>query len=194
MFDEYSDIQGGVDMSILFWKSVRIKLNDKLFFKIADLGNACFTYKHFTEDIQTREYRSPEVLIGHEYFSNTDIFSLACTVYEMLTNNFLFKPKKIPGIKKDEDHLFQMLQALGPIDKDFATTGKQSAELFNKKGRLLNGNPKSIVPISRTLVEEYGYQPDAAVAIEQFLLPMLAYDPKLRIDARSCLQNKWLWT
>jgi hypothetical protein len=46
-----------------------------------------------------------------------------------------------------------MMQALGPIDKDFATTGKQSAELFNKKGRLLNGNPKAIVPISKTLVE-----------------------------------------
>jgi hypothetical protein len=48
MFDEYSDIQDGMDMSILNWKSVRIKLNDKLFFKIADLGNACFIFKHFT--------------------------------------------------------------------------------------------------------------------------------------------------
>lgn len=91
------------------------------------------------------------MLIGHEYFSNTDVFSLGCTVYEMLTNNFLFKPKKIPGIKKDEDHLYQMIETLGPMDKDFATTGRNSAELFNKKGRLLNGNPKSIVPISKTL-------------------------------------------
>jgi len=29
--------------------------------KVVDLGNACYTYKHFTEDIQTRQYRSPEV-------------------------------------------------------------------------------------------------------------------------------------
>lgn len=181
-------------MSILNWKSVRIKLNDKLFFKIADLGNACFAYKHFTEDIQTREYRSPEVLIGHEYFSNTDVFSLACTVYELMTNSFLFKPKKIPGIKKDEDHLFQMIQTLGPIDKDFATTGKYSAELFNKKGRLLNGSPKSIEPISKQLIENFGYSTEAAIAAEQFLLPMLAYDPRTRIDARTCLQSKWLWT
>ncbi len=125
--DEYTDIQEGVDMSIMNWKNVRIKLNDKLFFKIADLGNACFTYKHFTEDIQTREYRSPEVLIGHDYFSNTDIFSLGCTVYEMMTNNFLFKPRKIPGIKKDEDQLFQMIRTLGPIDKDYACGGRYSS-------------------------------------------------------------------
>jgi serine/threonine-protein kinase SRPK3 len=69
-----------------------------------------------------------------------------------MTNNFLFKPKKISGIKKDEDHLFQMITALGPIDKDFATTGKYSAELFNKKGKLLNGSPKELTPISRTLI------------------------------------------
>ncbi len=31
---------------------------------IVDLGNACWTYKHFSEDIQTRQYRAPEVLIG----------------------------------------------------------------------------------------------------------------------------------
>lgn len=29
--------------------------------KVVDFGNACWTYKHFTEDIQTRQYRAPEV-------------------------------------------------------------------------------------------------------------------------------------
>lgn len=29
---------------------------------IVDLGNACWTHKHFSEDIQTRQYRSPEVM------------------------------------------------------------------------------------------------------------------------------------
>jgi len=31
---------------------------------IVDLGNACWTYRHFSEDIQTRQYRAPEVLNG----------------------------------------------------------------------------------------------------------------------------------
>lgn len=77
----------------------------------------------------------------------------------MLTNNFLFKPKKISGIKKDEDHMYQMLEKLGPIDKDFAINGKYSAEIFNKKGKLLNGNPKGATPISKLLVEKYDYSP-----------------------------------
>lgn len=29
--------------------------------RIVDFGNACWTHKHFTDDIQTRQYRSPEV-------------------------------------------------------------------------------------------------------------------------------------
>jgi serine/threonine protein kinase len=173
----------------LVWKSVNIKLNNKLFFKIADMGNACYTDKHFSEDIQTREYRSPEVILGHEYGCNTDVFSLGCVVFEMLTNNFLFKPKKISGIKKDEDHLFQMIETLGPIDKDFAIGGKYSESLFNKKGKLLNGSPKVTIPLSKLLISKYGYEVDVAVAVEQFLLPMLAFEPKNRIDARTCLKS-----
>ena len=48
--------------------------------KIADLGNACWVHRHFTEDIQTRQYRCLEVLIGAGYDSPADIWSLACMV------------------------------------------------------------------------------------------------------------------
>ena len=34
---------------------------------VVDLGNACWTHKHFSDDIQTRQYRCPEVIIGAEY-------------------------------------------------------------------------------------------------------------------------------
>ena len=61
--------------------------------------------------------------MGHPYVHNTDIWSLACTIYELMTNNFLFKPKKIHGISKDEDHLYKMLEVLGPMSKEFATGG-----------------------------------------------------------------------
>ncbi|KAL8219347.1 UNVERIFIED_CONTAM: hypothetical protein K2H54_020368 [Gekko kuhli] len=51
---------------------------DKIRVKIADLGNACWVHKHFTEDIQTRQYRSIEVLIGAGYSTPADIWSTAC--------------------------------------------------------------------------------------------------------------------
>ena len=62
--------------------------------KIADLGNACWTYKHFTDDIQTRQYRSPEVILRCGYDARADIWSLGCIVFELATGDLLFKPKK----------------------------------------------------------------------------------------------------
>lgn len=39
-------------------------------------------YKHFCEEIQTRQYRSLEVLLGSEYGPPADIWSVACLVRE----------------------------------------------------------------------------------------------------------------
>merc|ERR1719193_407952 len=49
--------------------------------KIADLGNACWVHHHFTEDIQTRQYRSLEVLLGAGYGTPADIWSTACMAF-----------------------------------------------------------------------------------------------------------------
>jgi serine/threonine protein kinase len=116
------------------WKGININLKKDIHFKICDFGNACMHANHFTDDIQTREYRAPEVIIGHEYLPNTDVWSLACMVYELLTNSFLFKPKDKKGIGKDEDHLYMMIELLGPFPKAFALEGNHSKDYFNKKG------------------------------------------------------------
>lgn len=49
--------------------------------KIADLGNATPSKKHFTEDIQTRQYRAPEAILGRrDWDARVDIWSAACVV------------------------------------------------------------------------------------------------------------------
>ena len=51
--------------------------------KIADLGNACWVGHHFTNDIQTRQYRSPEVILGAKWGASTDVWSMAAMVSEI---------------------------------------------------------------------------------------------------------------
>jgi serine/threonine-protein kinase SRPK3 len=53
---------------------------ERITVKIADLGNACWFDHHFTEDIQTRQYRCPEVIIGAKWGPSADLWSVACLV------------------------------------------------------------------------------------------------------------------
>ena len=62
--------------------------------KIADLGNACWVHHHFTEDIQTRQYRSLEVLIGESNIGRKPLSCLHCP--KICWNSKSFKN----GVKK----------------------------------------------------------------------------------------------
>ena len=73
--------------------------------KIADLGNACWVHHHFQPEIQTRQYRSPEVILGINYNETADIWSLACMIFEMMTGDFLFSPSKHQNYSKSDNHL-----------------------------------------------------------------------------------------
>jgi serine/threonine protein kinase len=49
--------------------------------KIADMGNATSSRFHFTDNIQTRQYRAPEVIIGRsDWNTKVDMWSVACLV------------------------------------------------------------------------------------------------------------------
>ena len=60
--------------------------------KIADLGNACWVGHHFTNDIQTRQYRSPEVILGAKWGASTDVWSMACMVRSHTNEPSSIKP------------------------------------------------------------------------------------------------------
>ena len=75
--------------------------------RIVDMGNACTIQNHYSESIQTREYRAFENIIRSGYNEKTDMWSLACLIFEMLTNDFLFKPypAKDKRYKKNDEHI-----------------------------------------------------------------------------------------
>lgn len=86
--------------------------------KTVDFGNACWVNEHFTSDIQTRQYRSPEVILGAEYQTSVDLWSMACITFELATGDLLFDPKeghgydKNDGIVFDYFHFFSKLKTL----------------------------------------------------------------------------------
>ncbi|KAF5895263.1 SRSF protein kinase 1 isoform X1, partial [Clarias magur] len=107
--------------------------SEKIKVKIADLGNACWVHKHFTEDIQTRQYRSLEVLIGAGYSTPADIWSTACMAFELATGDYLFEPHSGEDYSRDEDHIALIIELLGMVPRKLIIAGKYSKDFFTKK-------------------------------------------------------------
>ncbi|XP_008294663.1 SRSF protein kinase 1a isoform X3 [Stegastes partitus] len=165
---------------------------DKIKVKIADLGNACWVHKHFTEDIQTRQYRSLEVLIGSGYSTPADIWSTACMAFELATGDYLFEPHSGEDYSRDEDHLALMIELLGKIPRHYALSGKYSQEYFTKRGDLKHITKLKPWGLLEVLVDKYEWPREEAECFTDFLLPMLELIPEKRATAAECLRHPWL--
>ncbi|KYO34891.1 SRSF protein kinase 3 [Alligator mississippiensis] len=160
--------------------------------KIADLGNACWVHKHFTEDIQTRQYRALEVLIGAGYSTPADIWSTACVAFELATGDYLFEPHSGDDYSRDEDHIAHVIELLGEIPCHFALSGRYSREFFTRRGELRHIQGLRPWGLRDVLLEKYEWPLEQAAAFACFLLPMLAPEPARRPTAAQCLAHPWL--
>lgn len=165
---------------------------DKILIKIADLGNACWVHKHFTEDIQTCQYRSVEVLIGADYGTPADIWSTACMTFELATGEYLFEPHSGEHFSREEDHIAHIVELLGPLPSHFALSGKMSKQFFNHEGQLRHISKLKLWSLCEILLEKYEWPREQAVQFSSFLLTMLELLPEKRATAAQCLKHPWI--
>ncbi|CAH7670225.1 CMGC/SRPK protein kinase [Phakopsora pachyrhizi] len=160
--------------------------------KIADLGNASWIDNHFTDDIQTRQYRSPEAIIGAPWGPPVDIWSASCMFFELLTGDYLFNPDSISKrYTKDDDHIAQVIELLGHFPIDFAHSGRFSQEIFNRKGELKNISKLKYWGLKSVLVEKYGISDDLSEVLNEVLEKMLQILPDNRLSAEEALKLDW---
>ena len=160
--------------------------------KICDIGNACWFNNHFSTIIQTRQYRSPEVILGINYNESSDIWSLACIIFELVTGDFLFNPTSSEYFCKNDSHLAKFMEVCGKMPKNFVERGAYWKKYFTKDGKLKRmGDIKHII-LKNLLVQKYHIKENEALALSNFLMPMLEYLPEKRISARELLKHPWL--
>lgn len=143
-------------------------------------------------DIQTRQYRSLEVIIGAGYDTSADIWSTACMAFELATGDYLFEPHAGDNYDRDDDHLAHIIELLGPIPKEIALAGRLSHALFTKRGELRNISGLKPWALVDVLTEKYEWNVEQAAEFESFLKPMLHYDPAKRATAAECLEHFWI--
>ncbi|CBX90996.1 similar to serine protein kinase Sky1 [Plenodomus lingam JN3] len=160
--------------------------------KIADLGNACWVGHHFTNDIQTRQYRSPEVILGSKWGASTDVWSMAAMTFELITGDYLFDPQSGTKYGKDDDHIAQIIELLGTFPKSLCLSGKWSQEIFNRKGELRNIHRLRHWALPDVLHEKYHFPAEESKKVADFLLPMLELLPVDRANAGGMAGHEWL--
>lgn len=166
------------------------------------MGNACYVDRHYSDVIQTREYRSPEVLLEGQYDESADIWSLACMIFELITGDYLFDPKKGKTFKKNDDHLALISELIGEVSASDIQQMKQDCEAwddyFEPKNRNLTAYKLKRIknlkpwPLVSVLIDKYRMHVVDAKLLADFLGRMLQWQPKNRASARSLLQDPWL--
>jgi len=75
--------------------------------RLIDFGGATFEHEHHSKIINTRQYRSPEVLLRLGWTYPSDLWSIGCILPELLTGDLLFRTHD------DAEHLALMEHILG---------------------------------------------------------------------------------
>ncbi|KAF2398529.1 serine/threonine-protein kinase SRPK2 [Trichodelitschia bisporula] len=182
----------GIDLDKSGTPDINIEGIDRISVKIADLGNACWVNHHFTNDIQTRQYRSPEVILGSKWGASTDVWSMAAMVFELVTGDYLFDPQSGTKYGKDDDHIAQIIELLGPFPKSLCVSGKWSQEIFNRKCELRNIHRLRPWALQDVLREKYHFAPEDSKKMADFLLPMLQLQPAERANAGGMSNHAFL--
>ncbi|KAH9522108.1 Dual specificity tyrosine-phosphorylation-regulated kinase 1A [Dermatophagoides farinae] len=173
--------------------------------KIIDFGSSCQLGRRLYQYIQSRFYRSPEVLLGIPYDMAIDMWSLSCILVEMHTGEPLF-----PG-SNETDQMNKIVEVLGLPPKHMLMQGNRTFKYFD---RLPDGSTvlkpvdgmKYKLPGSRKLSDILGVEtggpggrrlgePGHSMAdylkFKDLIMRMLDYDPKTRITPRQALQHSF---
>ncbi|KAJ2995354.1 dual specificity protein kinase yak1 [Globomyces sp. JEL0801] len=107
-------------------ENILLKTLESPSIKVIDLGSACHENQTVYTYIQSRFYRSPEILLGLSYSSSIDVWSLGCIAAELFLGLPLF-----PG-SSEYNQLSRIVELLGNPPNHMCEKGKSGSQYFNR--------------------------------------------------------------
>merc|ERR1719278_2322070 len=173
--------------------------------KIVDFGSSCQLGQRIYQYIQSRFYRSPEVLLGIPYDLAIDMWSLGCILVEMHTGEPLFSGQN------EVDQVNKIVEVLGLPPKHVLDQAPKAKKYFHKlpdgsyvlnvsKEKKYRGAGSRKIhdilgvetggPGGRRLGEP-GHSVSDYLRFKDLILRMLEFDPKTRITPYYALQHNF---
>ncbi|XP_054668847.1 dual specificity tyrosine-phosphorylation-regulated kinase 4 isoform X1 [Grus americana] len=154
--------------------------------KVIDFGSSCYEHQRVYTYVQSRFYRSPEVILGHPYAMAVDMWSLGCIIAELYTGYPLF-----PG-ENEVDQLACIMEVLGLPPADFIQAASRKRMFFDSKGfpkSITNSKGKKRCPDSKDLSTVLKTH-DAGFL--DFLKGCLMWEPALRMTPDEAMKHAWI--
>lgn len=168
------------------------KYMDKCNIRLTDFGNCCTYEDKSTKEIQTRYYRAPEVILKTEFDEKSDMWSVGCILYELLTGKVLFNPGKKRGFNRDRNHILDIQKLLGKIPDSLLNRSLRKNDFFRQDG-LIKGLPTfEYYPIEKRLKDKMTEIPKDFDVLVDFIRKLFQVEPRERPSSSEALTHRWL--
>lgn len=154
--------------------------------KVIDFGSSCFENEKVYTYIQSRFYRSPEVILGMSYGLPIDMWSLGCILAELLTGYPIF-----PG-ENEQEQLACIMEIFGPPEKHLIEKSSRKKLFFDSLGKprvTVSTKGRRRRPSSKTLQQALKCDDDAFL---DFIARCLRWDPERRMKPDEAMLHEFI--
>ncbi|KAK3328324.1 hypothetical protein B0T19DRAFT_442233 [Cercophora scortea] len=154
--------------------------------KVIDFGSSCFETEKVYTYIQSRFYRSPEVILGMTYGMPIDMWSLGCILAELFTGVPIF-----PG-ENEQEQLACIMEVFGPPEKHLIEKSTRKKLFFDSMGKprlTVSSKGRRRRPSSKTLQQVLKCDDEPFL---DFLGRCLRWDPDRRLKPEEAIRHEFI--
>ncbi|KAJ6131623.1 hypothetical protein N7523_001329 [Penicillium sp. IBT 18751x] len=154
--------------------------------RVIDFGSSCFENEKVYTYIQSRFYRSPEVILGMSYGMPIDMWSLGCILAELFTGYPIF-----PG-ENEQEQLACIMEVFGPPEKHLIEKSTRKKLFFDSLGKprlTVSSKGRRRRPSSKELRQALRCDDEAFL---DFLARCLRWDPARRMTPHDALKHEFI--
>ena len=154
--------------------------------KVIDFGSSCFENEKVYTYIQSRFYRSPEVILGMSYGMPIDMWSVGCILAELFTGYPIF-----PG-ENEQEQLACIMEVFGPPEKHLIEKSSRKKLFFDSMGKprlTVSSKGRRRRPSSKDLRQALKCDDEAFL---DFIARCLRWDPSRRMNPHEANRHEFI--